>query len=270
MISIVLSYRNLLISVKSGESYHISGSVTRGESYRISGNCSKGLETVPLFFWSDFMKQKRLSFYSIDLKYVRSLAQKDNNVMSTSPQIHKSNRPFVGVIVLLNDRLYCIPLTSPKAKFAQKKNSIDFLKICHPTSKDSKGAYKVIGGLNINNMLPVDMSLIHKIDIAVKPTDNHETIAYKQLMANQLTWCQANQDIIIKRANSLYNIITEKSEDNKYLAKRCCNFKKLEEVLDQYEEKQKSPITRNQIIRNAKAIAGQKHFSNAKDKSKSR
>ena len=94
-------------------------------------------------------------------------------------------------------------------------------------------------------MLPVDMSLIHKIDIAVKPTDNHETIAYKQLMANQLTWCQANQDIIIKRANSLYNIITEKSEDNKYLAKRCCNFKKLEEVLDRYVEKQKSPITRN-------------------------
>ena len=192
MISIVLSYRNLLISVKSGESYHISGSVTRGESYRISGsitrgesyrisgNCSKGLETVPLFFGSDFMKQKRLSFYSIDLKYVRSLAQKDNNVMSTSPQIHKSNRPFVGVIVLLNDRLYCIPLTSPKAKFAQKKNSIDFLKICHPTSKDSKGAYKVIGGLNINNMLPVDMSLIHKILLLNQP------IITKQSLINNL------------------------------------------------------------------------------------
>ena len=126
------------------------------------------------------MKQKRLSFYSIDLKYVRSLAQKDNNVMSTSPQIHKSNRPFVGVIVLLNDRLYCIPLTSPKAKFAQKKNSIDFLKICHPTSKDSKGAYKVIGGLNINNMLPVDMSLIHKILLLNQP------IITKQSLINNL------------------------------------------------------------------------------------
>lgn len=35
------------------------------------------------------MKQQRLNFYSIDLKYVRNLSQKDGNVMSTSPQIHK-------------------------------------------------------------------------------------------------------------------------------------------------------------------------------------
>ena len=31
-----------LVSVKSGESYHISGSCTRGESYRISGSCTRG------------------------------------------------------------------------------------------------------------------------------------------------------------------------------------------------------------------------------------
>ena len=157
------------------------------------------------------MKQQRLNFYSIDLKYVRNLSQKDSNVMSTSPQIHKSNRPFVGVIVLVNDRMYCVPLTSPKEKFENKKNSIDFLKIRHPSVKDENGANKVIGGLNINNMLPVDLSLIHKIDISIKPTDNHKTVVYKQLMANQLTWCQTNSDIIIKRANSLYNIITEET-----------------------------------------------------------
>lgn len=33
-------------SVKSGESYHISGSVTRGESYRISGSFNNKM-TVP-------------------------------------------------------------------------------------------------------------------------------------------------------------------------------------------------------------------------------
>lgn len=197
------------------------------------------------------MKQQRLNFYSIDLKYVRNLSQKDSNVMSTSPQIHKSNRPFVGVIVLV-------------------KNSIDFLKIRHPSVKDENGANKVIGGLNINNMLPVDLSLIHKIDISIKPTDNHKTVVYKQLMANQLTWCQTNSDIIIKRANSLYNIITENADDNKYLAKRCCNFKKLEEVLDRYISKQKSPLSRNQIKKNANTISQQKHSPHSQDKSKGR
>ena len=29
-------------SIKSGESYHISGSATRGESYRISGSVTRG------------------------------------------------------------------------------------------------------------------------------------------------------------------------------------------------------------------------------------
>lgn len=168
------------------------------------------------------------------MKYVRNLAKKDNNVMSVSPQKYKSNRPFVGVIVLLNNRLYCIPLTSPKEKFKSRKNSIDFMKIHHPSLKDENGAYKVIGGLNINNMLPVDMSLITKIDIAIKPSDSHETTAYKQLMANQLTWCQSNQETIIKKAKTLYRIITENADDNRNLAKRCCNFKRLEQVLDNY------------------------------------
>lgn len=164
------------------------------------------------------MKQQRLNFYSIDLKYVRNLSQKDSNVMSTSPQIHKSNRPFVGVIVLVNDRMYCVPLTSPKEKFENK----------------------------------------------------NKTVVYKQLMANQLTWCQTNSDIIIKRANSLYNIITENADDNKYLAKRCCNFKKLEEVLDRYISKQKSPLSRNQIKKNANTISQQKHSPHSQDKSKGR
>ena len=30
------------VSIKSGESYHISGSATRGESYRISGSVTRG------------------------------------------------------------------------------------------------------------------------------------------------------------------------------------------------------------------------------------
>ena len=58
-----------------------------------------------------------LDFYSIDLKYVRSLSKADDKVMSISPQIGKEIRPFVGVVVLMNGKKYCIPLTSPKDKF---------------------------------------------------------------------------------------------------------------------------------------------------------
>lgn len=45
-----------------------------------------------------------LDFYSIDLKYVRSLSKADDKVMSISPQIGKEIRPFVGVVVLMNGK----------------------------------------------------------------------------------------------------------------------------------------------------------------------
>ena len=40
------------------------------------------------------MKKRRLHLYTLDVKYVRDLANADNRVMSVSPQQHKENRPF--------------------------------------------------------------------------------------------------------------------------------------------------------------------------------
>lgn len=79
-----------------------------------------------------------LNFYGIDLKYIRNLSKTDDNVMSVSPQIGKENRPFVGVIVLLNGKNYCIPLTSPKNKFKTMKSQIDFIKVYDLKQRDKK------------------------------------------------------------------------------------------------------------------------------------
>ena len=48
------------VSIKSGESYHISGSATRGESYRISGSFNnKGLAQNLKEFWASFLQKIR-------------------------------------------------------------------------------------------------------------------------------------------------------------------------------------------------------------------
>lgn len=214
------------------------------------------------------IQQPRLSLYTIDMKYVRNLSKVDNNVMSTSPQVGKSNRPFVGILILLNNRSYCIPLTSPKPKFQGRKNSVDFIKITHPTEKNENGAFKMIGALNLNNMLPVDLSVLKKIDLQINKNDTMATKEYKELMKDQLNYCQINQDIILKRANSLYNLVTKHPDKNRNLVRRCCNFKKLEQVLDKYIiktqaaekqsssiHKQTSPLSRNTIKKNAKTIS---------------
>lgn len=178
-----------------------------------------------------------LNLYSIDLKYVRSLAKSDDNVMSVSPQIGKAIRPFIGVVVLMNGKNYCIPLTSPKEKFKAKKSQIDFIKVYDEKRRDLNGNLKLIGILNINNMIPVDKIVITKFDLSIHKNDDSSVKRRKELMQNQLRWCRDNFDTIQNRANKVYNIVTQCHEKNRNLIRRCCNFKKLEKVLDSYLEK---------------------------------
>ena len=155
------------------------------------------------------------------MKYVRDLHNADDNVQSISPQIHKSNRPFVGLVVICYDRLYCVPLDHPKEKHYKMKNDVDFTRIF---DRD-----KLIGVLNFNNMIPVDEKVVKKIDLRIKPNDSSSERAYKILCAKELDWIQKNQNEIIKKANNLYWLIVT-GRANNLLRSRCVNFKKLENI----------------------------------------
>lgn len=188
------------------------------------------------------MKKSRLHLYTLDVKYVRDLANADNRVMSVSPQQHKENRPFVGIIIIMKQHNYCIPMTSPKPKHNKMKNDLDFSKIL-----DSNNC--LIGALNFNNMIPVSNDVIQKLDIRPSSSDTPKERAYKELLNNQLDWCNDNIDNIIKKANKLYRLITQSPEKSFNLTRRCCDFKKLEAVLErrlaktqsnEYEPKEKA------------------------------
>ncbi|MCR4639880.1 type III toxin-antitoxin system ToxN/AbiQ family toxin [Ruminococcus sp.] len=175
------------------------------------------------------MKQQRLSFYRIDLKYVRELAKKDDIVRSVSPQIGKEQRPFVGVIIICGDKKYCVPLSSPKPKHESMRNDKDFTKIVVKN--------KLIGVLNFNSMIPVDEAVIMSLDLTIHSNDTPQNKYYKILTKKQLNWCQQNQDDIVNKANKLYLIVTETPDKMINLTRRCCDFKKLEAVLEKYISK---------------------------------
>ena len=175
---------------------------------------------------------KKLDFYYIDLKYIRDLAKVDDNVMSISPQRGKQNRPFAGVVILMNGRKYCIPLTSPKAKFKNKKSQVDFIKILDENMKEDDGKFKLIGVLNINNMIPVDETFIKKVDLVIHDKDKPEVRIHKQLMQKQLKWCRDHVDTIENRANKVYDMVVNHPEKNRNLVKRSSHFDKLEIILD--------------------------------------
>ena len=169
------------------------------------------------------MDQTKLRLYTMNMKYVRDLHRADDRVQSVSPQIHKSSRPFVGVVVVCENHKYCIPLDHPKEKHYNMKNDIDFMRIFDGN--------KLIGVLNFNNMIPVHESLISILDVKVKKKDSADERAYKILCAKELDWVQKNQIAIIKRAKKLYNMV-KSDKANHSLKKRCVDFEKLEVLLE--------------------------------------
>lgn len=171
------------------------------------------------------MAQRRLNLYTLDMKYVRDLAKIDDRVMSVSPQLGKQRRPFVGIVIVCDDKRYCIPLSSPKAKHYSMKNASDFSKII-----DKNG--KLIGVINFNNMIPVTESAVRRINLSANKNDDPSAARYKALLNDQLDWCNDNSELIVRKANRLYELVTEHPERSRNLVRRCCDFKRLEAVLE--------------------------------------
>lgn len=151
------------------------------------------------------------SFYRVNADYCDFLRNADSLVPYTMQD--KSIRPFVGIVFTLNEYQYYAPLTSPKPEHLHMKNQIDFLKI-------NSGIW---GAINFNNMIPVHDACLQKVVVKILPSDTPADVAYKNLLANQLSWCNSHKAAILAQAKKLYDIITQ-GNGRKELTARCCNF----------------------------------------------
>ena len=173
------------------------------------------------------MRQEQLSLYTVDMKLIRNMHNMgDDRVFSVSPQVGKDSRPFVGIIVLVNNRQYCVPLSSPKKKHQSMKNGVDFQRIL-----DTKG--KLIGVLDFNDMIPVRKDTVRKIEVRIDSNDSSAVKHYKELMSDQLTYCRQHQELIIHKAQKLYYLV-DKENISGQMKRRCLNWKKLEAILDRF------------------------------------
>ena len=164
---------------------------------------------------------ERLTFVLVDSNYCDYLRQSDLCVPYTMKE--KASRPFVGVLMRIHGMSYYAPLSSPKPKHMTMKNQIDLLKI-------DGGKYGVI---NFNNMIPIHKNLVTGVNLTILSTDSPSEVQYKELLSNQLTWCNANKDAIVSKAQKLYDTITSHNGWES-LIKRCCKFSDDERLLKEY------------------------------------
>ena len=158
----------------------------------------------------------KVHFYEIDSKYITYLNNVDRNVSLEHP--NANSRKFLGVVCIVNNNKYYAPLSSPKPKHAQMKEGSDFYKI--------KGGE--LGIINLNNMIPVDDSLLKIVEIT-----QMQDLKYQKLMMEQLRIIRNEIDKIKKKANKLNNIRYKPYTGNT-LKNRCSDFLLLEKKLSEY------------------------------------
>ena len=171
-------------------------------------------------------EKDKLYFITLTSNYLKYLGIYENKVSL------KANRPFIGIVFKINNKEYFAPLSSTKEKHKRMKTNIDFFKI-------DKGN---LGIINFNNMIPVINNDIcrNKLDLEMLSKSlNTDDIKYFRLLKNQLKYCEKNKNIILAKAEKIYNIFTKNleklSESQKKMYRRVNNFKVLEHASKEFE-----------------------------------
>lgn len=178
------------------------------------------MSASPFTYW-EVTRLRKLKLYKISENYIEFLRETDPvNVKYNKNQ----RRPYIGIVLKLNQILYFAPLASPKSKHIKMKNSLDFIKI-------ENGR---LGAINLNNMIPVPQEAIMEFDIS------KEEESYRNLLYGQLKFIDRHAVEICSKAEKLYVSVTQY---HSYLEKRCARFKDLEEKSKLY-------------IKNERTVAG--------------
>lgn len=158
---------------------------------------------------------KSFKIVKIDSNYCDYLRKFDSKVSYNRG--NKDLRPFIGVLFYIENIEYFAPLSSPKPKHKQIKNTLDLIKI-------ENGEYGVI---NFNNMIPVTPKNYELYDLDKQTTDKKESNRII-LLKKQLRWLTANKKEIFTKSKLLYNLYKSNNLP-KNVKDRCCNFSLLEE-----------------------------------------
>lgn len=156
---------------------------------------------------------ENLRIYRIEDSYINFLRGVDKKVQ----QNKNKRRPYVGIVLIVGEFKYFVPMESPKQNHNNIKSGKHLLKL-----DDGK-----LGILGFNNMIPVRDDAVIKFDIN-QETDNK----YAELLKRQVIYINKNKASIYEHALKTY--YSRVNGKNKFLINICCDFKKLEKISRNY------------------------------------
>ncbi len=147
------------------------------------------------------IKNEKLRIYEVDEKYLKYLGRYDKNVRT------KSNRKYYGILITNNNIDYCIPFTS-KVKKRNLKLTVNI------KEKDN-----VIAQLTINNMIPVNSSVVKEINIR---NEKDKYYLYRELYF--LRKVKVQEEVLKKAENALRVLKNKNNKDFTFFKSICCDY----------------------------------------------
>lgn len=172
----------------------------------------------------------KLRWYIANKDYVSYLKKFDAKVENID--YNTKLKPYIGILITINNFNYYVPISSAKEKHYKIKESMDFIKLMKED--------KIIGVLNLNNMIPISDNNVQALkykDIEKYRdfSDDVEKRLYIAFLSFELDLINDKIEKIKKNAEKLYKEKFKHPKSN--VSKRCCDFKLLEEKCLIYEQK---------------------------------
>lgn len=169
------------------------------------------------------LKMGKLNFYIIDDNYIEYLSQFDKHIAYNKNE----KRPYIGVVIIVEDHYYFAPLFSPKQKHKTYKDNLTFFKIVNDKTKSD------LGIIRFSDMIPVPQDCIYLLVI------KNKSYGYKRLLSEQYSYINKpeHKQKIMDKATKIYSIVTsnKKNKVSRFYKDLSCDFKLLEEKCLKYK-----------------------------------
>jgi len=154
-------------------------------------------------------KEETLKFYIVNEKYIEYLSEFDSHVSWNKEQ----KRPYIGIVLRVEEYLYFAPLYSYKDGYNKYKENPSFMRV-----KDRKGRYVSI--IRFAEMIPVPESAIQLLDF------NSRGQKYRDLLQAESDFINNNRDVIYNKARKMYRNVAKIKIP--FFINISCDFKLLE------------------------------------------